>query len=185
MSRTKKTKIHNRESNSFYVELLNHGWYPNTGLLLGKSLFCSFCIFSIFNKKGWKNLFSAKKMIVTSERRAEHPFAGQNTQHWSHCPRNVFCFLLHFLSILIKICHKIFKSVFYWTILRMYHRNWNVPFVRGKYLSGTTLFLRSSIVQPSIPRTCRNPDNSIDIYHFVPRIYIIVIQPSSAATCNG
>ena len=28
-----------------------------------------------------------------------------------------------------------FEDLFYWTILGMYHRNWNVPYVLGLYLS--------------------------------------------------
>ena len=35
-------------------------------------------------KKDVKSCFGIKKMISTSERYAEHPFAGRNTQHlWS------------------------------------------------------------------------------------------------------
>ena len=40
-----------------------------------------------------KSCFSVRKSILTSKRRAEHPFAGQNTQHMlaADACKNLIC----------------------------------------------------------------------------------------------
>ena len=57
---------------------------------LGVTFYCIFCmilsgfplIFCLFcSVSDRKSCFSVRKSISTSERRTEHPFAGQNSQH--------------------------------------------------------------------------------------------------------
>ena len=57
-------------------------------------IFCYFPLFHTFLiKKYAKSCFRVKKLISTSQRRAEHPFAGQNTQQYTDKPVSFFiCF---------------------------------------------------------------------------------------------
>ena len=50
-------------------------------------------------KKDVKSCLSVKKMIFTSERHAEHPFAGQNTQQLHSFVWAAACILTYFLNV--------------------------------------------------------------------------------------
>ena len=51
--------------------------------------------FLLFTKKYAKSCFSVKKLIRTSERHADHPFAGRNTQQLTNCQTNILAVILH------------------------------------------------------------------------------------------
>ena len=94
LNNAKKSKKHDfpQESTSFGCQPRASWCQPalksNTFWLVNLSFIACFCagflsfLFYLFcSVSDWKSCFSIKKMISTSERHAEHTFAGRNTQH--------------------------------------------------------------------------------------------------------
>ena len=70
-------------------------------------LFIFSFVFPFMLEKDGKTCFSAKNIISTSKRHAEHPFAGQNTQHSKDCKINI-----GFVLLVSSYCFIITKQIF-------------------------------------------------------------------------
>ena len=75
------------------------GVYQRLGVSLKRCMFCMilssfpliFCVFCSVSDGKVKSSFSVRKSISTSEQRAEHLFAGRNTQHLAVTNQNNSC----------------------------------------------------------------------------------------------
>ena len=88
---------------------LNAGCHSKAGQLLSKN-----CLF--FSVSNGKSCFSIRKLILTSEWHAEHPFAGWNTQQaavGNHCSNN----LLMCISLGTQATKTFQFDIFWWLIL--------------------------------------------------------------------
>ena len=61
-------------------KLVNY-WEKLVDPLFKTCFFVIFCIFKFYDGIDGKSCFSIKKIMLTSERCAEHPISGLNTQH--------------------------------------------------------------------------------------------------------